>query len=69
MKVGDLKKLIATIPDDVELVTESHSHEMREVDASDWFVARHSVSRRIWQFFSDEDLMADEEKVRALVIT
>jgi len=65
MNVGEMRKLIESVPDNVRLYTIEDDHEVREVWFSDWFTAM--SRRRSSQFFSDKDLMDGETKVRALV--
>jgi hypothetical protein len=35
MKVGQLKKLLAKVPDDTMVVTDSHDHSYRRVDVAE----------------------------------
>lgn len=66
MTVGDMKKLIEGVPDDVQFFEICGDHEARRVAASDGFVV--ADGRPFSQFFGDEFLMEGETKVRAIVI-
>lgn len=71
MNVGQLKKTIENMPDDIRLYVIVGDHEAQEIWFSDWFVTapdpiRHS-RKHMTEFFGDEYLDTPEQKVRALV--
>ena len=65
MNVGEIRKLLEGIPDNIRLYTIAGDHEAYEIDFSDWFIT--SGEHGTWEFFGPSALMEDEEKVRALV--
>jgi len=69
MNVGEMKKLIADLPNDLRFYTIMGDHEAQEVSFSDWFVASAEEGGRLslWEFFGDDYLMDGESKARALV--
>ena len=69
MNVGQLRKMIADVPDDVKLYQIVEDHEAVELwfnDWNDWFVT-YANERTIHEFFDDEHLFGHERKLRALV--
>ena len=70
MTVGEMKKLIENIPDDVRFYAIVGDHEAQEQDFSDHFVTDMKLDTgRSYngEFFGDADLLQGETKVRALV--
>ena len=69
MNVGEMRKLIEGVPDNVRLYIIAGDHEALEVDFSDWFiaVAVEGGHLSLWEFFGDDALMESETKARALV--
>ncbi len=69
MNIGELKKVIADMPDDVEIFLEGSGHVMRVGDASDWKVSENAADRGYYQYFDAEALGRDETAIRALIIS
>ncbi len=70
MNVGQMKKLLANVHDDIQIFTGCGDHEMRLVRAEIWQVAQHTLDGHVAysQFFSLADLMDDEIAVPAITI-
>ncbi len=68
MNIGELKKIIADMPDDVEMFAQALGHEMLKVSASDWKVCFSAAGRNYWQFFDEDAILDIEKPIRALVI-
>lgn len=70
MNVGQMRKLIEGVPDDVELFTIVGDHEAEPVFFEDYFVTEDKQpGKGTWngEFFGDDALIDNEVKVRALV--
>ncbi len=70
MNVGEMRKLIEGLSDDMNFYIIGGDHEALGVEFADSFVTSEEMpSTRIHygQFFGDEFLLEDETKVRALV--
>jgi len=69
MNVGEMKKLIEGVPDNVRFYTIGGDHEAQEVKFSDWFiaVAVEGGHLSLSEFFGEDYLSESETKARALV--
>lgn len=71
MNVGEMRKLIKGLPDDLKFFTIVGDHAAKEIGFSDWFVteSKPPTYRGTWngEFFEDDCLIDGEVKVRALV--
>lgn len=68
MNVGQLKKIIVNIPDDVLILADASCHERRLASLSDWFVVQSLGGGMYWEYFGDEYMEPDDLKIRALVV-
>ena len=68
MTVGQLKKLIAEVPDHVELFRIGGDHEAFPVRAYDAFVTEDRDTGNMFEFFGEDFLLKDEKKTRAIIV-
>lgn len=70
MNVGEMRKLIKDLPDDLRFFTIVGDHKARETGFSDWFITDMKLDTgrsHLGEFFGNDCLIDGEVRVRALV--
>ena len=68
MTVGQLKKLLAEVPDHIELFRIGGDHEAFPVHVHDAFVTEDIDTGEMFEFFGEDFLLREEKKTRAIIV-
>ena len=68
MNVGQLKKVIENVDDDVEILTSGSDHAMISCFAEVHFVESLPGGCEFFEYFGDEHMAEDSDKILALII-
>ena len=68
MNVGEMKKLLANVDDNVQIFAEFGDHEMMLVTAGAWYVAQNTDTGDHFEYFSVEGMEHNEIAIPAIII-